>query len=518
MKAALTVLWFSGLISLSIAAVFEGSLYMEEGTFVFRRGVSDPAAVGRGRFDDSIQTQGCGSLDVETSPLYDDLAQMVAAGYLEGALTQHRIYQHFQNFWSLLKFDVRPPKPEVLAFLATHWAWVRENVNRRSAEDSYWANVGFTMAQIDGLFRGYNAVAPPAEALTEDQLLLLQSLGDLIEVCDRFGRNSSTSPHCDAECAAKWRLGSSCTAIVKPLGDRSDILISHNLWATLESMLRIFKHYHIPLRHPSVQATRVSFSSHPGFVYSLDDFYILDSGLVVLETSNLLLNSSLLELIQPQVVLTWVRATVANRMAATGPAWAFVFRQYNSGTYNNQWIVTDRKLFQAGRAQLAPNTVYLVEPIPGEVAEEDVTPVVQTQGYFPSYNIPYTPRIYERAGYTDARELNGDEFSYTLCPRAKMIRRDQGELTSVERLQRYMRYNRYQTDPLSLEPPEDMAATDAKVTSALLAESFITYGVVGPTWDDQPVFCWSNSTLAGHSHQGQPDCLRFDYVRLAPHF
>ncbi|KAJ4459866.1 hypothetical protein PAPYR_3918 [Paratrimastix pyriformis] len=52
------------------------------------------------------------------------------------------------------------------------------------------------------------------------------------------------------------------------------------------------------------------------------------------------------------------------------------------------------------------------------------------------------------------------------------------------------------------------------VTSALLAESFITYGVVGPTWDDQPV----NSTLAGHSHQGQPDCLRFDYVRLAPHF
>ena len=34
---------------------------------------------------------------------------------------------------------------------------------------------------------------------------------------------------------------------------------------------------------------------------------------------------------------------VANRLSRTGASWAQIFEVYNSGTYNNQWMVVDYK-------------------------------------------------------------------------------------------------------------------------------------------------------------------------------
>jgi hypothetical protein len=41
-------------------------------------------------------------------------------------------------------------------------------------------------------------------------------------------------------------------------------------------MLRIAKSYTLPLSNPSTQSKSVIFSSYPGFLVSLDDFYITD--------------------------------------------------------------------------------------------------------------------------------------------------------------------------------------------------------------------------------------------------
>lgn len=48
-------------------------------------------------------------------------------------------------------------------------------------------------------------------------------------------------------------------------------------------MLRIYKHYSFDLRKLQPAASRISFSSYPGELFSDDDFYIMDSGLVVLQ-------------------------------------------------------------------------------------------------------------------------------------------------------------------------------------------------------------------------------------------
>lgn len=39
---------------------------------------------------------------------------------------------------------------------------------------------------------------------------------------------------------------------------------------------------------------------------------------------------------------------VANRLATDGKSWSDIFQQYNSGTYNNQWMVVDYNKFKKG--------------------------------------------------------------------------------------------------------------------------------------------------------------------------
>ena len=49
-------------------------------------------------------------------------------------------------------------------------------------------------------------------------------------------------------------------------------------------------------------------------------------------------------------------------------------------------------------------------------------------GYWSSYNIPFYEDIYNMSGYFTAFEAHGTDFSYSLCPRAKIFRRDQGKV------------------------------------------------------------------------------------------
>lgn len=99
------------------------------------------------------------------------------------------------------------------------------------------------------------------------------------------------------------------------------------------------------------------FSSYPGTIFSGDDFYILSSGLVsgglvrgdtspaplpypslpsaqvALETTIGNNNPARWKYLDPRgSVLEWLRNIVANRLARSGPEWAAVFRQFNSGT------------------------------------------------------------------------------------------------------------------------------------------------------------------------------------------
>ena len=76
-------------------------------------------------------------------------------------------------------------------------------------------------------------------------------------------------------------LGKNCNAYVKMVGEQ--IYITHATHNRYSFLLRIYKHWHFPREDVPLQFT--SFTSRPGDLISKDDFYILSSGLRVLETS-----------------------------------------------------------------------------------------------------------------------------------------------------------------------------------------------------------------------------------------
>ena len=77
----------------------------------------------------------------------------------------------------------------------------------------------------------------------------------------------------------------------------------------------------------------ISFSSYPGTLFSVDDFYLTSAGLAVTETTIGNSNASLWKFVQPRgSVLTWIRVQVATRLASTATDWGVVFKKKTSGT------------------------------------------------------------------------------------------------------------------------------------------------------------------------------------------
>lgn len=82
------------------------------------------------------------------------------------------------------------------------------------------------------------------------------------------------------------------------------------------------------------------------------------------------------------------------------------------------------------------------------VGSGDVTHVFWAQGgYWPSYNIPYFPNIYEISGYP-AMAQKSVQYSYTQCARAQIFARNHTEVVDDVSMRRLMQYNDFQHDPL----------------------------------------------------------------------
>ena len=58
-----------------------------------------------------------------------------------------------------------------------------------------------------------------------------------------------------------------------------ELYTSHNTWTAFYMMLRVIKHYDLP--YSNVIANQSLLSGYFGTLSSTDDFYLLDSGLVV---------------------------------------------------------------------------------------------------------------------------------------------------------------------------------------------------------------------------------------------
>jgi len=497
--------------------------------------------VAHGSYKDMNDTNnGWGMLEIHTNPSACDHHQAYSAGFLEGRLTGIRIYHTYlnNNPRSGLSKKVYDFFHANNAFLASQ---IQENPN-----DPYWHQVDLVLSQLRGLVHGYQSTCSSFGGcgLDETDFLLLNAGGDLEDLLPALGIQSAQ--------VSTLAGSGKCSALIKLLPDLSDLFISQVTWSGFGTMIRIWKLYDFAFRAGKdsddlAPGNRVVFSGYPGSLLSGDDYYLTGNQLVILETTIGNANQTLFDLyVKPNTVLDWVRNIVANRLASSGKEWTDTFSRYNSGTYNNEWIVVDLKLFTPGEA-LSDNLVWLLDQIPGYIVAEDVTPLLRSQHYIPSYNVPYFPSKFDLSNSTINVDLYGDWFTYDKCPRANIFRRDQSKVVDLESMQRIMRYNDFQHDPLSdcacspiaasgenaisarsdLNPINGVYAfsalghrahggIDAKITSASVVakapQSLPTWAVAGPTYDQQPVFSWESAVFIPNvTHIGHPTTFDFDW-------
>ncbi len=82
--------------------------------------------------------------------------------------------------------------------------------------------------------------------------------------------------------------------------------------------------------------------------------------MVMLETTNSVVNYTLYDNLTYNSLLAWQRVRLANHVARNGKEWFEYFKQHNSGTYNNQYMIIDYKLFEPNNG-LKPNTLWIIE-------------------------------------------------------------------------------------------------------------------------------------------------------------
>lgn len=498
----------------------------EHKTVLLKEGVLETEGDAYGYLNDTLSSTGWSILEVRAgygqTPETDEVTFFLA-GYLEGFLTAQQMMDHYTNMLPQLIHDSKT-LDLVQAFMKKQDSWVREQVKQNKSTDPLWRHAGFIVAQLDGLQAGvaHWAKKQGKKPLSLFDVQFLNAVGDLLDLIPAI--NPSHPPLRDFKLPGMGH----CSALIKMLPGFENLLFAHSSWYTYAATMRIYKHWDFHVSEPHTATGKLSFSSYPGFLVSLDDFYLLGSGLMMTQTTNNVFNSSLFDLITPESLLAWQRVRLAHSLANSGEEWGKTFSRYNSGTYNNQYMVLDRSKVKLGHS-VADGALTVVEQIPGTVEYSDQTQALR-RGFWPSYNIPFHEKIYTLSGYRYMWQEFGEDFSYDLCPRAKIFRRDQGAVKDLDSLKHIMRFNDYRKDPYSKKDPcksiccrNDLKAEkptpggcyDTKVTDFHMAGDFGAEVVNGPTTQDGlPPFMWDK--FISISHVGLPRSYNFTFVPMKP--
>ncbi|KAH6922906.1 hypothetical protein HPB50_020104 [Hyalomma asiaticum] len=505
-------------------------------------GASALAPVAWANFRDDIQNSGWAYLEVESSANATDEVQAYASGALEAYLTRYLMEAQWENMFAHYCDTQAEFCAKLYNFLQKNLEYSLLNEELLRASDPYWNMVHLQMRQLQGLSDSFENLTLDSSRQLQNvtRALLFSLVGDFLDLEAALKR---------PEDLYSLNLVPACSALIKVVGKNEDLYVGHDAWFLYKSMLRIQKKYAFPWHYVPdatgpdgiIPGHTITMSSYAGKLVSLDDFYLTSAGLAVTETSIENSNPDLWLFLDPEASpLTWVRAMVATRLATSGKEWVDIFARKNSGTYNNQWMVVDYKLFKPGSA-IANDTLWILEQMPGITRQKDVSDILRKQRYWPSYNVAYFEDIFVISGQTALVEKYGDYYSYDRAPRANIFRRDQAQIGDTTGMTWLMRYNDYTRDPFSrcnCTPPYNpvyaissrydlldpsgkydvprmfrrpVGGIDMKFTTYNKFKDLQFFGISGPSWTTQPTFQWSTSGF-NDSHIGHPDEWNFGPV------
>lgn len=444
----------------------------------------------------------------KTSTAKNTQKAFYAAGYAEGYETQHRIYQNFINIFPPTWTDKYTGSWAAQCnqtcewFIRSQFDWMSTTADDKvkelakqtgTYEYKFWSAVQDSVAQINGMIDGYmDAAGVKASTSAANETLTwaqIYGVGFDFELGDVqhwvhgylashnekqlvYGTNKLADhpdltvkyPPVDPETGKTVPMppkrmvdrNAHCSALIKATD--SELFMAHDTWSGYNTMLRQYKTYEFGDQIPAI-----SMSSYPGTLHSGDDWYMMSNGISSQETTNANNNNASKGTLTPRTVPEFVRVMVANRVAVDGSSWTQLFGMYNSGTYNNQYMVVDHNKFDPSKPKMADKigtgTLWIVEQMPGKMAAADVSAFLVNQTYWASYNIPFL--LNNDMKYPELVKSFGSFFDYNKYARPEIFKANQGGINSVHDMKMMMRWNDYQTSKYSTVPKDNCKlATD----------------------------------------------------------
>ena len=424
-----------------------------------------------------------GGLEIAVDPEYAKVAKDVLYNYLD----DQKGIENYQLPKDVLQFIKKQ-----LEWMTNQSSKYKEKVENRNGrlldkdtnedigkETQFWLSVECTLLMVRGMWDAMNYLKTD---LTIDQFLVLPYMADLEDILNKF----SSTKHYDKE---KKEMGD-CTIIVKDQKDKEDdVFIAHNTHNDYAIIMRIFKSTKIEWNEYSqfMKAKTMRYSGRYGGIASKDDFYILDSGISAMETSILIYNSELYDLIHPESVPYFVSVTVANWMSGDNKEWAKNFLNHYGGTHVAQWVLID-----TNKEKYSKDYISVLDAFMGKSEYFDVSKEFKKKGYWAGYNVPYSKAISEACNYDPINH------GYTTEERARIIAEKIDGVKTPEEVRKLIRYNGNATHPCgSISPRCDLAsggrpfgAIDSKYTQAswIQNDELKVLGVVSPTFDSDKGF------------------------------
>ena len=483
-------------------------------------------AIAWAYWNNSLDQIGWYKLHIKGNEKITDSSKiMKCAGALEGYVSHDSIYNHFNLIFDIQEWERKGKYPiEIRNFLELNLKYTRESIEAYS-DSPFWQTLSLIMNQFDGLVSGYQMKEkdPLNPTMTEFDLWFIQSEGDMFDISEIYPNAVQQKE--------KVGPGAHCTGMIRLLPDYSDIYFSHDAWSDFRELHGELKEYDLPIKE--FKSNRITMSTRIGKLSSYDDFYINDKGLFVLETTLSNFNDDLYELVVPQRLFTWIRAIHATWTSDNGKEWTENFIKYNSGTYNNQYLIIDSKKFNRYEK---PNKdlLWIIEQFPGIYKSQDITNVLINDGYFPSINTPWFEDLFILAKYPEkisSWKEDGNYWDYKTSSRYLLMKREASRLNDFDTFKSFMRYNDWKRDLYSNGDAGQMilARYDQRLgylphfpkkmfggldTKALKLTEAITkmhfHGLASPEYINNPVFNFED--WPQYNHDGLPNKWKFNWT------
>jgi len=521
--------------------------------------------LAKGTWKDQLDQVGWSSLMMRTGKAQevDDGLKMYAAGAIEGFLTAKRIGEFYRNSRKSLLMnpdnnDKLGPLKKALTQTVAGLAAMAEEGPQQQGSDS---QARLALLQTWGVRDGYAlANGDGKDSLSMADMFILNSDGVVDELLTALGGGSmdaalvqrkSKRQHLRGleqdSITANYRKGiesGHCTGVVRLADGNSELYFGHTTWESFSEMTRIWKVYDFPLK--DVAAKKISFSSYPGCISSTDDYYLMDSGLAITETT--LSISTKQSYASSQKVPDFIRIMSANRLSESAEDWVRNMVDSATGTYSSQWMVMDYKKFTPGQP-LPDGAFYVLEQAPATSHYEDMSGHLREKKYWASFDRAYFDEVRATTGDDRMQQREGSKpeaelFSKDNTPRAQIVRQTQGGITSLDAMRAEMTENKGTKEPVdqpALQVPSFAVSArsdlldndgninkdgapdggvDSKITSACLFRTLTAQAISSPSHTSLPAFKWTGADGAelwpGYPHEGLPNEANFDWVRVDP--